>query len=97
MYKGGALVTVTGLTIEQLQSIIAEGVRAQFDEFTKNLQAKEPEEYLSRAEVATMLKVHITTVHNQTKSGKLTPYKLGGRRVYYKRSELESAIIKLKK
>jgi len=50
--------------------------------------------FLSRYEVADLLKVCITTVHNYTKRGYLKPYGIG-RRVLYKKSEVENAIVEL--
>jgi len=81
-------------TPEQLQESILQGVKSQLDELKKQYQPKEPEEYLSRAEVAKMLKVDISTVHNWSKSGKLQRHGIGNR-VYYKRSEVERAIVQL--
>lgn len=52
------------------------------------------ETYLSRYEVADLLKVCVTTVHNYTKKGYLKPYGIG-RRVLYKKSEVENAIVEL--
>ncbi len=43
--------------------------------------------FLTRKQVAEMFHCDISTVHNWTKKGKLTPY-LKGRRVYYKRDEV---------
>ena len=81
-------------TPEQLQDAILQGVKQQLEELKKQYQPKEPEEYLSRSEVAKMLKVDISTIHNWGKAGKIKRYGLGNR-VYYKRSELERAIIQL--
>ncbi|WP_026914218.1 helix-turn-helix domain-containing protein [Christiangramia portivictoriae] len=81
-------------TPEQLQESILKGVKNQLDELKKQYQPKEPEEYLSRAEVAKMLKVDISTVHNWSKSGRLKRFGIGNR-VYYKRSEVERAIVQL--
>lgn len=81
-------------TPEQLQDAILQGVKSQLEELKKQYQPKEPEEYLSRAEVAKMLKVDISTVHNWSRSGKLKRHGIGNR-VYFKRSEVERAIIQL--
>jgi len=81
-------------TPEQLQDAILQGVKSQLEELKKQYQPKEPEEYLSRAEVAKLLKVDISTIHNWGKSGKLQRFGLGNR-VYFKRSQVESAIIQL--
>jgi len=81
-------------TPEQLQEAILQGVKKQLEELKKEYQPREPEEYLSRAEVAKLLKVDISTIHNWGKAGKLKRHGLGNR-VYYKRSEVEQAIIEL--
>ena len=81
-------------TPEQLQDAILQGVKQQLEDLKKHYQPKEPEEFLSRSEVAKMLKVDISTIHNWGKAGKIKRYGLGNR-VYYKRSELERAIIQL--
>lgn len=81
-------------TPEQLQEAILTGVKQQLEELKKQYRPKEPEEYLSRAEVAKLLKVDISTVHNWGKAGKLKRHGLGNR-VYYKRSEVEQAIQEL--
>ncbi|MCB7482467.1 helix-turn-helix domain-containing protein [Christiangramia sediminis] len=81
-------------TPEKLQESILKGIQAQINDLKKSYQPKEPEEFLTRAEVAKMLKVDISSVHNWTKAGKLQKHGLG-KRVYYKRSEIEKAIIQL--
>lgn len=73
-----------------------ENLRVEILEIKANLKPKESNIYLSRSEVSTMLSIDISSVHNWTKKGILTAYQIGGR-VYYKRSEVEAAIIELKK
>lgn len=82
------------VTPEQLQDAIIQGVKDQLEELKKSFQPKEPEEYLSRAEVSKMLKVDLSTIHNWGKAGKLTRHAIGNR-IYFKRSEVERAIIQL--
>lgn len=82
------------VTPEQFKDSILQGVKDQLEELKKQYQPKEPEEFLSRAEVAKLLKVDISTVHNWGKAGKLKRHGLGNR-VYYKRSEVEQAIQEL--
>ena len=43
-----------------------------------------------------MLQIDLSSVHNWTKKGTLTAYQIGGR-VYYKRVEIETAIVQLNK
>lgn len=61
-----------------------------------NFQPKEPSVYLTRHEVASMLSIDISSVHNWTKKGILKAYQIGGR-VYYNRAEVENALVELKK
>ena len=50
--------------------------------------------YLTRQAVAEMLSIDLSTVHNWKTKGILTAHQIGGR-VFYKRSDVENAIIKL--
>ncbi|WP_040254129.1 helix-turn-helix domain-containing protein [Psychroserpens mesophilus] len=83
------------VTPEQLQNAIIEGVKSQLEDLKKHFQPKEPKQYLGRQEVAKMLSVDLSTVHNWTKKGILTANQIGGR-VFYLRSDVENAIVKLK-
>ncbi len=83
------------VTPEQLQNAIIEGVKQQFNEFRKHFKPIEPNEYLSRSEVASWLGVNESTVHNWKTKGIISAYQIGGR-VFFKRKEVESAIVKLK-
>jgi len=82
------------ITPEQLQEEIIKGVKTELEQLKKDFQPKQPSEYLTRNEVAEMLKIDLSSVHNWTKKGKLKAYGIGGR-VYYKREEIEKSIIKL--
>lgn len=82
------------ITPEQLQNEIIKGVKNELEQLKKDFQPKQPSEYLTRNEVAEMLKIDLSSVHNWTKKGKLKAYGIGGR-VYYKRDEVENSIIEL--
>lgn len=84
------------VTPEQLQNAIIEGIKTQLEDLKKHLQPKEPTKYLTRNDVAEMLSVDLSTVHNYTKRKILQAYQIGSR-VYYKRIEVENSIIRLKK
>ncbi len=51
-------------------------------------------ELMTRQEVAKHLKIDLSTLHHWTKAGILKKYGIG-KRVYYKRSEIENAIVEL--
>lgn len=71
-------------------------IKQQLQELKKEFQPKEPTKYLTRQEVAKMLSVDISTVHNWTKKNILKPVGIGSR-VYYKRIEVENALVELQK
>ena len=83
------------LTPIELQNAIIEGVNKQLEKLTKHYQPKTPPELLTRSETSKLLKINLTTLWKYTKQGKLISYGIGNR-VYYKRSEVMDAIIKLK-
>jgi len=73
-----------------------EYIKNEIANIKKSFQPKEPTEFLTRQEVSSLLKIDLSSVHNWTKKKILQSYQIGGR-VYYKRSEVENAIIKLNK
>lgn len=66
-------------------------IRSQLEELKSNFEPKIPTEYLTRSEVAKLLKCDLSTIHNWTAKGKLIKYCLGNR-AYYKRSQIEEAV-----
>lgn len=68
-----------------------QGLESQLNDLKQNFEPKTPTEFLTRSEVAEMLKCDLSTIHNWTKKGKLTAYCIGNR-VYYKRHEIEAVI-----
>ena len=89
-------IQLISVTPEELQNAIIEGVKLQLETLKADFQPKEPTAYLTRKEVAKMLKIDISSVHNWTVKGVLKAYQISGR-VYYKRAEVESGIVELKK
>ena len=61
----------------------------------ENFQPKEPIELLTREETAKYLKISLTTLWHWSKKGILPSYGIGNR-VFYKRSEVEKGIIRIK-
>lgn len=82
------------VTPEQLQDALIKGVQDQLDQLKIHFQPREPEQYLTRAEVSEMLKVDLSTIHNWSKAGKIIRHCLGNR-VYFKRSEIEASLIQI--
>lgn len=83
-------ITLPETLIDKLDQVYNE-----LQDLKKNFKPKEQTEYLSRNDVAEMLKIDISSVHNYTKRGTLQAYQIEGR-IFYKRKEVEASIIKLK-
>ena len=77
------------------------------EEFFQRLQELQPtapvqptsneDEFLSREEVCSLLKISKTTLNTHTNKGDLKSYSIGGNRVLYKRSEVLAAVKPLEK
>jgi len=79
---------------EELQQEVLKVLKDQLTMLSENLHSKATEEYLTREDVAKICKVTKSTVSNWKNEGVLNAYGLGGR-VYYKRSEIGSSMIKI--
>ncbi|MDL5511722.1 helix-turn-helix domain-containing protein [Arenibacter sp. M-2] len=69
-------------------------VEEELENIKMNFQPMAPVELMTRQEVADYFKINITTLWNWTKKGRLKSYGIGYR-VYYKRSEIETSLIKI--
>ena len=78
-------------TPQELEDSILQGLKSQISLLKAEFQPKEPTEYLTRNELAELLKVDLSTIHNWTKKGKIKAYGIGNR-VYYKRQEINQSI-----
>ena len=81
-------------TPQELQKEISQSVKAHLDDFLQHFKPKQPNEYLTRSEVATMFNVDISTIANWQKNGKLKPLGIGGR-IYFLRSDIEASLTPL--
>ena len=85
---------VFGITPSELKEDIINDVRAELNVIAQNFQPIKPAEYLTRQEVATILKVSLVTLTDWNKKGILKPYRLGNL-IRYKQAELEEALISI--
>jgi len=69
-----------------------QNLQNQILELKQDLIPQKKTEYITRLELAEMLKCDISTIHNWTTKGKLIPYGIGNR-VYYKMHEVEAALV----
>lgn len=91
-------------TVLQIESIEATDLITRLDRMESAIAAlsetpttpapvKAAPDYITRREVANLFKITLVTVHDWTRKGLLTAYKIGNR-VYYKRTEVEGALTK---
>ncbi|PWG06570.1 helix-turn-helix domain-containing protein [Polaribacter aquimarinus] len=81
---------------EENRKPLLDYIDKKFEDFKEHFEPKTPNQYLTRQEVSNLLSVDLSTVHNWSKRKILKPKQIGGR-VLYLRSEVEDAIIELKK
>jgi hypothetical protein len=88
------------ITFDNLPSAVANVrdeislIKNRLEELFNNFEPVKPTEYLTRHELAQLLKCDLSTIHNWTKKGILNPYGIGNR-VYYKRNEVEATLVAL--
>jgi excisionase family DNA binding protein len=83
---------VHNVTPQQLKESILLDVRTELKEIVLNFQPKKQPEYLTRKEVAKILKVSLVTLSDWNKKGVLKPYRLGNL-IRYKTNEIEDSLI----
>lgn len=87
-------IQLIGITPEQFQSAIIEGVKTELNELKKQFQPIPQTQLLTRKEVAKMLSINLSTLHFWVKNKRLNAYSIG-HRVYFKRKEVEAALIQI--
>lgn len=81
------------VTAEQITKLF-DSLQNQIKELNEKFEPKQPTEFLTRSELALLLKCDLSTIYNWTRKGKITPYGIGNR-VYFKRSEIEAVLTPL--
>ncbi|MCG8751012.1 helix-turn-helix domain-containing protein [Tenacibaculum finnmarkense] len=90
-------ISIINITINELQQAITAGVSKQLSELKEFYQPVEPVEFISRIEVSKMLGINLSTLHSYVNKKILQSYQMeGSHRVYFKRSEIEQAMLKVK-
>lgn len=90
------IIQMVGITPQELQHAILEGVKQHFQAYNKGLSnKKEQDDLMSRSEVLELLKINESTLWHWQKKGKITVYKFANK-CYYKRTELMASITPVK-
>ncbi|KUO68838.1 MAG: helix-turn-helix domain-containing protein [Lutibacter sp.] len=84
------------ITPQEFREGIISDIRVEFEKLSKNFQPVLPPKYLTRQEVAKILKISLVTISDWNRKGILKPYRLGNL-VRYKQSELDEALISMSK
>jgi len=85
-------ILLVGIKLDELLAKIEAIVEAKLSKNYSFRNKDDPStKYLSRAEVARLLKISLPTLHEWTKSELLQSYKIGNR-VLYKQEEVEKAL-----
>lgn len=80
---------------EDFQKPIIKTIQKEFETLKTNFQPKEPEEFLTRHQLAKMLHVDLSTIHNMRKRGQIIAFQISGR-ILFKRSLILKDIVELK-
>jgi excisionase family DNA binding protein len=83
------------LPIEELKQEIADAVLDQLRPYINPPAQTSNEEFLTRKQTADILGVSCPTLLQWTRTGKITGHRIGSR-VRYKRSEIDSSLVKIK-
>lgn len=89
-------ILIEKLTKEELEHSIRGIIREELAEFKNNLpELINEDDLLTRKEVAELLQIDLSTIHNWTKKGRLKSYGIGNR-VYFRRKDIDEALIPLR-
>jgi len=89
MYLVMKTILLNAVSLEEFKSILREIVD---EELVKYLSTQsDPEEYLTRKETASLLKISLPTLHNYSKQGLIKSHRVLNQ-IRYKKSEIESSM-----
>ena len=86
-------ILLNGIKLNELLEKIAQLIDSKIGHFQQPTEKKQSK-FISRAEVASLLKISLPTLNEWTKLGRLLSYKMGNR-VLYKAQEVEMALCKV--
>ena len=83
------------ITPQQLAELIATAVKEQFNSLKDTLSNSKENTLLTRQETASFLKINLSTLSNWCRKGRIPSYGIEGR-VYFKMSDINSALVQIK-
>lgn len=85
---------LNGLTVERLSEMIREAVREEMRKMQLPNWREQSEHYLSRKEVAALLKISLVTLTSWINRGKIKAHKIGGR-VLFRESDVKESVAQI--
>lgn len=82
--------SITIATPEQLQELL-KPIEYELQELKERFTLKEPEDWLTREQTATLLQIAYPTLHDWCNKGILKHYKIGNR-TYFSRKEINEVL-----
>ncbi|MGB3344361.1 MAG: helix-turn-helix domain-containing protein [Aequorivita sp.] len=82
--------SITIATPEQLQELL-KPIEYELQELKEKFTLKEPEDWLTREQTATLLQIAYPTLHDWCNKGILKHYKIGNR-TYFSRKEINEVL-----
>lgn len=79
-----------GTSPTALANLIDEKIKIQLDELKQNFQPKEPDDFMSRKETATLLKISLVCLHDWMNKGILKPKKMGNKTYFSRKQVIET-------
>lgn len=84
-----------GISLDEFKELLIETVESRFKVQEVQSKVQSDQKYLSRAEVAKLLKISLPTLNEWTKIGHLQSYRIGNR-VLYKADEVDESLSKVR-
>ncbi len=86
-------ILLNGINLSDIKKVLREVLEEKSNDFAKPVKS-EDQEYLTRKEVAKLLKISLTTLNDWSKQGIIQAYRIGNR-VLYKKKEIEDSVSKV--
>lgn len=88
------LTQVFGISPDEFKESIIKDIRTEIKTLSQSFQPITPAEYLTRKEIADILKISLVTLSDWNRKKILKPYRLG-KLIRYKRSDIDLALISI--
>jgi len=88
-------IILQGISLDEFRELLVETVNSKFKVEEVQSKVQSNQKYLSRVEVANLLKISLPTLNEWTKLGHLQSYRIGNR-VLYKADEVDESLSKVK-